>query len=370
MAKTALLVGGTAATGMAIAAEISKRGYDLTIYHRGTHEVPSVMGYEHIHGDPHFTETIQQDLGDRKFDLVVATYGRIRLIAEHLVGKTGRLITVGGSPVAKKLPGLPGYESDGYIEEPSRLVDRMIETEQRVIGLGAEGHYVSTVIRYPYVYGPYSIISPEWHVIKRVHDNRKRWLMPGGGMGISTRIASPNAAHVIGLAIDKPEAAGGQIYQAAEDKQYSFRDWTAMTAKLMGYEFEFVDVPWAVMPPPPEPGTTFGNTTFSAVPAGGGPRSSTMLSNFKTKLELGYADIVDHEEWMKQTIEYWLANPPAVDGEGNHMKPEEFDYAAEDQLLAWWDSVVASIPRDVGTSVGHRHPYPHPKAPGEQPEGS
>ena len=37
--------------------------------------------------------------------------------------------------------------------------------------------------------------------------------------------------------------------------------------------------------------------------------------------------------------------------------------------LAWWDGVVASAPRDVGTLVEQRHAYPHPQRPGEQREG-
>ena len=45
--------------------------------------------------------------------------------------------------------------------------------------------------------------------------------------------AAPNAAHTIGLAIDRPEVAGGQAYVVADDRQYSFRDWTAMIARLM-----------------------------------------------------------------------------------------------------------------------------------------
>ncbi len=61
--------------------------------HRGTHELdenpPEV---EHIHVDPHFRETIDPVLRGRKFDLVIATYGRIQLIEEMLIGVTLRLI--------------------------------------------------------------------------------------------------------------------------------------------------------------------------------------------------------------------------------------------------------------------------------------
>jgi nucleoside-diphosphate-sugar epimerase len=359
---TALVVGGTAATGFSIVQEVLRRGYDVTVYHRGAHEVPGLEDLEHIHGEPHFAETIASDLAGRRFDLVVATYGRIRLLAEELKGRTARLITVGGTPVVRALPGVPRRESDGYVESPSSLVDRMVETEQLVLEHHARGEYIGTVVRYPYVYGPYSIIPSEWHVIKRVHDQRKRWIMPGGGLAISTRCAAPNAAHTIGLAIDQPEVAGGQVYQAADDRQYAFREWVELTARLMDFEFEFIDVPRSAI------SAGAGGGSSSSAPQGGGPRGHSLLTNEKARRELAYEDAVTPEAWLRRTIDFWLEHPPVVDGEGNHLKPEEFDYDAEDQLLEWWDSVVATAPR-TGTAVLRRHPYPHPQRPGEQLEG-
>ena len=367
--KTALIVGGTAATGLPIVEEVQRRGYEVTIYHRGEHEVPGVAGLEHIHGEPHFAETIARDLDGRRWDLVVATYGRIRLLAEALIGKTERLITVSGSPVVKRLPGVPRLERDGYVEPGNGLLDRIIETEQTVLRGHAQGHYVSTVVRYPYVYGPFSILVPEWHVIQRARDGRKRWIAPGGGLGLSTRCAAPNAAHTIGLAIDRPEVAGGQIYQAADDRQYTFREWTQMIARLLDYEFEFVDVPWSILPAPTGGGALGGGGSLSAVPQGGGPRSHDLVSNLKATADLGYSDAVAPEAWMRETVDHLLAHPPVIDGVGNHLKPEEFDYAAEDRLLVWWDGVLASAPSDAGTIVTRRHPYPHPQRPGEEREG-
>ena len=73
----------------------------------------------------------------------------------------------------------------------TRSLRLMIETERVVLGAHEQGHYVATVMRYPYVYGPYSVIPAEWHVIQRVLDGRRRWAMPGGGLAISTRCAAP-----------------------------------------------------------------------------------------------------------------------------------------------------------------------------------
>src|SRR3990172_6218810 len=90
-ALKALVVGGTGPTGPFLVQGLLQRGYDVAILHRGTHEVGTIPAeVEHIHADPHFRETLDAALLNRSFDLVLATYGRLRLVAEACVGKTGR----------------------------------------------------------------------------------------------------------------------------------------------------------------------------------------------------------------------------------------------------------------------------------------
>src|SRR5260370_10287252 len=93
----ALVVGGTGPTGPFLVNGLIQRGYSVTVLHRGTHEVPEIPPeVEHIHADPHFRETLDAALAGRTFDLVLATYGRLRFVAEALVGKTPRFSGVGG----------------------------------------------------------------------------------------------------------------------------------------------------------------------------------------------------------------------------------------------------------------------------------
>src|SRR3546814_11975468 len=95
---TALVVGGTAATGVSIVAGLRERGYDVTIYHRGTHELPEVDDLEHIHGGPHHRATTAADLGTTRRNVVVAAYGRSRYRAEALAHQTRHLASVHGVP--------------------------------------------------------------------------------------------------------------------------------------------------------------------------------------------------------------------------------------------------------------------------------
>ena len=113
MTKTALLVGGTAATGRAIIAELQARGYEVTLYNRGrfNHTVEQA-GLKFIVGDPHFRESIQTDLRGGEWDVVVATYGRVRYLADALAGRTGHFLAVTGTPVCRTDFGLPLREGD------------------------------------------------------------------------------------------------------------------------------------------------------------------------------------------------------------------------------------------------------------------
>jgi nucleoside-diphosphate-sugar epimerase len=364
--KTALLVGGTAATGVAIAADLQARGYQVTIYHRGEHEVDDLHHLEHIHGDPHDPGAIDKDLAGREWDITVATYGRIRHIAQALRGRTGQFVSISGMPVVSLGHGVPVTEAHPYetLEGAPAglkgLLPKIIETEQAVLACHAAGDFVATVVRYPYVYGPYSVVPMEWHVIRRILDQRRSWILQGAGLAISGRCAAPNAARVVGLALDKPEVAGGQVYHAADTRQFTQREWITMVADAMDYQFEFIDIPSSVSP-----------LGWSAVPMAGeytwargadtrsGIQRHALVSNEKARIELGYEDVVEPAAWIRKTVAYWLANPPVIDGRAGRFLPAEFDYEAEDSLVAFWRGVLAQAP-SFGVPLLKSHPYDHP----------
>ena len=99
MTQTALLIGGTGPTGPPIALGMAARGYEVTILHSGNHEIPEVADLRHLHGDVFSEEGLRAVLGAETFDVAIASYGRLRSIAEVLVGRVGRLLSIGGAPV-------------------------------------------------------------------------------------------------------------------------------------------------------------------------------------------------------------------------------------------------------------------------------
>lgn len=373
--KQALLVGGTAATGRAIINQLQTRGYEVTLYNRGRHNVgldnPDV---KFIVGDPHFRESIAKDLGGRDWDVTVASYGRTRLLAEALSGHTGQFVGISGTPVCRTDLGLPLDETDPVATLETApaamagIVPKIAQTEEDILRAGAMGGFDASIVRYPYIYGPHSLVPMEWHVIKRVLDGRKRWALTGGGLHLSGRCASANAAALVGAVIEKPKVAAGKVYIAADDRQMTQRDWVAAIAGIMGHSFDFVDIPASLAPLGSSAIPMAGELPFnqSAANLAEGYLHHSLPSATRAKLELGYREAVDPLSWIERTVHYWLDHPfELAPGNATPLGMADFDYDAEDALLAWWDGVTRDAP-SFGRQIVRGHPYDHPKATGRK----
>jgi hypothetical protein len=164
---------------------------------------------------------------------------------------------------------------------------------------------------------------------------------------------------LIGLALDRPSSAACQVFQAADERQYSLREWIEIVAAAAGGGFEFAEIPVEAVPLGGSALPMEGE--WSLAPAGdvaAGRIRHTATSSEKARRTLGYRDAVEPEGWIRETVDHWLRKPP----EGESIASAEFDYAAEDLLLRWWDDVVAGAPR-FGVELRRGHAYDHPSAP-------
>lgn len=355
--KTALVIGGTGPTGPYVVNGLIDRGYEVTILHSGAHEVEFKQEIEHIHADVHFRETFEAALGDRSWDLVVASYGRLKLAAEVLKGRTGRVVAMGGGPLASREdprwgplgPAANLDEISGLQEETperNKLGYQMALAEQALFQAHREGHFNATQIGYPILYGPRQPGACDWSVVRRVLDKRQRFIIADGGIKIEARAFAENAAHAVLLAIDQPDKSAGQKYLVADDLLYTMRQRIEAIARIMGYEFELIDMPWDL-----------------AVPCHALWRR-TRVSQFrdtgKIRRELGYADVVDPYSALQQSVEWLLANRAESTKEVEEQLGDPFDYAREDALIAQWENARVQIP-DVDYPLPARaHIYRHP----------
>jgi len=363
MTMKALVVGGTGPTGPFLVDGLVRRGYTVSILHRGTHEIPEIPpGIEHIHADPHFRETIEAALGDLKFDLVIGTYGRLRFVAEALVGKTPRFIGIGGVacyrgyfqpsvnfPSGLKVP-VPEDAPVVETEEEQRFSYLIASTEQAVLRC----HPSAAVFRYPYVYGPYQLVPREWCIIRRIIDQRPFIIVPDGGLTLMTHGYAANLAHAVLLAVDNPKASAGQIYNCGDEQQLTIRQVVEVIARAMNHKLEIVSLP--DLAGTPARGLTLQGTSDHKV-----------MDLHKIKTQLGYKDVIAPEDAMAKTAHWYVEHPPEPGGDVERWLQDPFDYAAEDQLVGIFKESLGRMATVRFNEVKPTpHPYPHPKVPGQQ----
>ena len=353
----ALVIGGTGPTGPHIVNGLVARGYDVSILHRGAHEVEFRGEVEHIHADPHFTETLTEALGHRAFDLVISTYGRLRYVAEVVRELTPRFIAIGagaylGIMNPKENPdglSLPIPESAPLYPDPevNKFLYLVVASEQVVMRAHNDGYYSATILRYPrWVFGPRCLIPIEWCIIKRILDGRKRIIIPNNGLGLQTRGYAENLAHAVLLATDRPEA-GGQIYNVGDDRVFTLREWIEKIANAMGHTWELVGIPWATAKPSYPYALTEHHVVFDTT---------------KIKAELGYEDAVSTDAAMQRTIE-WCLNNREYASELERNLGDKYDYNTEDKILDEYARCIARITSIPFTYEHPPHAYPHPKPP-------
>lgn len=337
--RTALVIGGTGPTGHHIVNGLLARGFRVAILHRGGHEVDEIPPeVEHIHVDPYDQASFLEGVAGRRFDLCIATYGRLRMIAEQMVDRCDQFISIGGAPAYAGYmnPQLPSPEGLAVpTAEDAVLVDapeqdekgyRIVLTEQAMF----RHHPGATHFRYPFIYGKYQLVPREWCIVRRIVDKRPFIILPDDGLSLCSYGYAENMAHAVLLAVDKPEAARGETFNCADDTCLSLRQVVETLCAALDASLDIVSMPFALARP--------------AWPLVGQPLPThRMLDTAKIRHRLGYRDQVAPAEALARTARELVAAPPEPGGTEEWVLQDPFDYAAEDTLVARWMAACQSI---------------------------
>lgn len=333
--RTALVVGGTGPTGPLVVNGLIERGYDVTILHTGRHET-ELIGPEvrHIHTDPFDGEAATGALGSESFDLVVAMYGRLRMLAPLLAGRCGHFVSIGGVGVYRgfgspdelfpfgmtvPLPHDAPLVGDG--EEFRKL--RMIRiTEETVF----EHHPDAIHLRYPQLYGPRQPLPREWPLVRRALDRRPHLVVADAGLTVKSQGWIGNAAHATLLACDAPAAALGGIYNVADSSALSVAQIAEVIADELGHSWELVSLPYDFAAPA-RPMVGSWSTTHRVLDTG------------PTARDLGYRDVLAPIDAWRVAARWLAENPLERGGALEQRLGDPFDYDAEDRLVAAWRDV-------------------------------
>lgn len=337
--NTALVIGGTGPTGHYIVNGLLQRGYHVAILHRGSHEVDEIPAQvEHIHVDPYDEASFLSGLQDRRFDVCIAAYGRLRMIAEKMVGRCGQFISIGGAPAYAGYmnPQLPFPEGLPVpTDETAPLVSaaeqdekgyRIVRTETAVF----ERHPDATHFRYPFIYGKYQLVPREWCIVRRILDQRPFIILPDDGLSLSSYGFAENMAHAVLLAVDKPQEARGEIFNCADEVCLSLRQVVEIITDALDTKLDIVSMPFNLAQP--------------AWPLVGQPLPThRMLDTAKLRYLLGYKDQVEPAEALAYTARQLASAPLDKGGTEEWVLQDPFDYAAEDALVASWHQACASV---------------------------
>jgi len=339
-AGRALVIGGTGPTGYHIVHGLLERGFAVAILHSGRHEIDEIPArVEHIHTDPFSAIELRAALGTRTFDLTVATYGRLRRVAEVMAGRTGRFISVGGGPAylgymnaaAMAPSGLPVPVAEDAPVVTSEAQDgkgyRIALTEAALFDVQPD----ATHFRYPYIYGKYQIAPREWCIVRRILDRRRFIIVPDGGLTLNHYGYAQNMAHALLLAVDQPQISRGQIYNCGDDEVLTLRQVVEIIAAALGHDWVIENLPWEfALPARPlvqQPWTT--HRVFDLA---------------KLKRDLGYRDVVAPRKAVALVARQLAAQPLPYGGTAEKVLQDPFDYVAEDAIVAAWRELRQAMP--------------------------
>lgn len=340
-----MLIGGTGPTGPHIAQGLLDRGYELSIYHRGFHETDDMPQCNHIHGDPYTKESLEQDVG-REWDLVVCTYGRLRTVADVMANRTSKLVAAGGRLAYTRPENLPfpqglamPYPEDSptvtEFSEANRHAFGVAHTERVVMEHHRQGHFKATIFRYGGLTSPRTPRNYIWPIVRRIIDKRPHIIMSRTCAMFPVYATDVNAAHLVLLACDKPEA-DGQIFNTADERQYRASDRIRIVADELKHDWEMV---WIDHP--------LAEWCAEGYTGGNWPQEVDM---FKAKTLLGYRDIESPEEGIRKTARwlrdnrYLLDEPQMAVGLGN-----PYAYDVEDRLIAMYKRWSEEVSREMPT---------------------
>jgi nucleoside-diphosphate-sugar epimerase len=353
--RSALVIGGTGPSGPHLVEGLLERGFEVEVFHTGRHEVAELPEVPHLHGDPFTADGIADALDGRSYDVVIATYGRVRHLASRFAGACEQFLVVGGVPVYEGYVDpselsptglrLPVREDAPLVEPDSQprrgyTVAAIRRTEDWVFDLGRGGAFHATYFRYPTIYGPRNPHAWEWSIVRRVLDGRPWMLVPDDGRSVHSRCGARNAAHGILLAVDRPEVASGKAYNLADDDLLSIRQWAEVVADHTGGQLEIRSFPGDV----PGPGWGLIAFRYQLTP-------HCILDTGAIRADLGYRDVLSVDEGLRETVAWMLEHRDRL--RDDPLITDPFDYPSEDRLMTVWERcrqelLEAGAPFDAG----------------------
>lgn len=333
-----LILGGTGFIGQHVTRRASDEGHAVTVFHRGQTRAALPSTVRFICGDRQrlddFTEAFTRLAPDVVIDTnpytepQAASVMRVfRRIAQRLVALSSgdvyraydrfRRIVVeppDPHPLREDSPlreHLYPYRAPASGPEDGVFHYEKILVERTVLG---DRHGAGTVLRLPMVYGPGDHQHRLFPYLKRMDDGR-----PAIALEITqaqwrcTRGYVENVAAAIVRAA-AAERAAGHVYNVGEPEALSEAEWVARIGQMVGWSGTVAPLPPELLP------------ASLTLPVDW--QHHLVMNTNLLREQLGFTEPIPPAEGLRRTVEWERAHPPG------DLKPEQFDYAAEEAALA------------------------------------
>jgi dTDP-D-glucose 4,6-dehydratase len=171
-------------------------------------------------------------------------------------------------------------------------------------------------------------------VVRRILDHRPFIILPDDGLSLIPFGYIENLAHALLLAVDRPEASMGQIFNCGDDEKLTIRQVVEIIGDELEHDWDLLSMP-ADLAIPARPLMMNYRTTHRVM-------DTSKLQNL-----LGYRDVVPARQAVRLAARWLVDNPPEAGGYEESALQDPFDYAAEDRLASWWRTAIGEPP-DLG----------------------
>jgi nucleoside-diphosphate-sugar epimerase len=337
-----LILGGTGFIGPNVVRHLSNLGHEVTLFHRGRTQAELPPSVAHIFGDrrrlPEFAAEFRALGPQVVLDMVPLSEQDAQVFVTTFKGMVRRVVAISSQDVYRAYGKILGIEP-GFVEpvplaedaplrqrlypyrgerprgedDPRRRLDDYdkILVERTVMG---DPDLPGTILRLPMVYGPRDGQHRLFEYLKRMDDKRPAIVLDEGlARWRWTRGYVENVAYAIALAV-ADERASGRTYNVGESEALSTAEWVRAIGQAAGWQGSVVAGPAGRLP--------------AHLQAGVNTDQQLVVDTSRIRRELGYTELVAHDESLRRTIAWERSHPPAQIDAG------QFDYAAEDAILA------------------------------------
>ena len=328
-----LMIGGTGFISSNVVKKLIEEDHDITLITRGESDVKlfdkDKVKFEY--GDRHdkkFLETIAaSDTYDVLYDMIAYTPDESQTVVDVFAGKIPRLIhtsTVSVYMVSDEIrnPIKEDEDKNPLMEfwgmNPFGMqygIDKR-KCEDVLWNAHNEGKFEVSMLRAPYVCGPYDPAIRDYFWIQRILDG-KPLLIPGSGDYASQHVFVEDFAQAF-VDLLKYNDSKGKAYNIASEEIFSLNDYLDALCNLLNKNPERVSVDLDV----------FEKLPFSTSPEGHAFPFNTyrtaIFSIERAKNDLNYKS-TQFEKWMPDTINWYLKEYKKDSvGYGNRDKEVEF----------------------------------------------